>query len=69
VLDRLTVAGGETAHISAEMVSGDVTYKVHQYYLTEDDQTYVVTFSYGEDVSDEEAVDTAESILASWTWS
>jgi hypothetical protein len=69
VLDRLTVAGGETAHISAEMVSGDVTYKVHQYYLTEDDQTYVVTFSYGDDVSDEEAVDTAESILASWTWS
>jgi hypothetical protein len=67
--DRVTVADSESAHISAEMVSGDVTYRVHQYYLTNDDQTYVVTFSYGETVEDAAAIDTAESILASWSWS
>jgi hypothetical protein len=69
VHDRLTVAGGETAHVTASTSASGVNYYIHQYYLTNDDQTYVVTFSFGETVPDEEAVDIAESILASWTWS
>ncbi|HEV7951670.1 MAG TPA: hypothetical protein VGP24_18055 [Glaciihabitans sp.] len=69
VLDRLTIAEAESAHISADMSLEGVEYRVHQYYLTNDDQTYVVTFSYNVDESDEDAVEIAESVLASWSWS
>lgn len=69
VLDRVTVAGSETAHITASTSSSGVTYYIHQYYLTNDDQTYVVTFSFGESIADEDAIDISESILASWAWS
>jgi hypothetical protein len=68
VLDRVTVAGEETAHVTAVMTVSDLTYRIHQYYVTSDDQTYVVTFSAAVDVPDEESISTAESVLATWTW-
>jgi len=68
VLDRVTVAGEETAHVTAVMTVSDLTYRIHQYYVTSDDQTYVVTFSAAVDVPDEEMISTAESVLATWTW-
>jgi cytoskeletal protein RodZ len=68
VLDRVTVAGEETAHVTAVMTVSDLTYRIHQYYVTSDDQTYVVTFSAAVDVPNEEMISTAESVLATWTW-
>ncbi|WP_213816710.1 hypothetical protein [Glaciihabitans sp. dw_435] len=69
VLDRVTVAGSESAHITATMTSSGVTYRIHQYYLSTDKQTYIVTFSYGTSVPDADAIGIAESVLASWKWS
>jgi hypothetical protein len=68
VLDRLTVAGSESAHITAVMDISDLTYRIHQYYVTDDDQTYIVTFSADVAVSDDDATAVAESVLATWTW-
>jgi hypothetical protein len=68
VLDRLTVADGEAAHITAEMTSAGLTYQIHQYYVTNADQTYIFTFSFTDAVADAEAADIAESVLATWTW-
>jgi hypothetical protein len=69
VRDRVNIAGSESAHISAKATADGVSYVVHQYYPTNDDQTYVVTFSYDDTVAEADAISIAESILASWTWS
>lgn len=69
VEDRVTFGGKESAHISAGMTASGATYRIHQYYGTNNDQTYIVTFSFGTQVADTEAVEVSESILASWTWS
>lgn len=50
------------------MTSSGVTYRVHQYYVTKDKQTYIVTFSYDTSVKDADATGIAESVLASWKW-
>jgi hypothetical protein len=68
ILDRLTVAGSESAHITAVMSINGLTYRIHQYYVTNEDQTYIVTFSTDESVPDEDATGIAESVLATWTW-
>jgi hypothetical protein len=69
ILDRVTVTGIETPHISASMDSAGVSYIAHQYYLSDDDALYVVTFSFDPTTDDAAAVDVSESILASWEWS
>jgi len=68
VRPRVTVAGSESAHLTAQLSSSGVTYVFDQYYATNADQTYVITFSFSdtESQSDREAL--AESVLASWTW-
>jgi hypothetical protein len=68
VLDRMTVAGSESAHITAVMSISGLSYRIHQYYVTNEDQTYIVTFSTDESVPDEDATGIAESVLATWTW-
>jgi hypothetical protein len=68
VLGRVTVAGSESAHLTARMTAQGVEYYFHQYYPTNDGQTYVVTFSYAPSVSDADATAIADSVLASWTW-
>jgi len=68
VLDRVGVAGSETAHVTAVMTASGLTYRIHQYYVTSDDQTYVVTFSAASDLPDDQIVAIAESVLATWTW-
>jgi hypothetical protein len=69
LLDRVTVADTETVHFSAGLPSGGATYNLHQYYLSSEESGYVVTFTFDETFEDADAVDIAESILASWTWS
>ena len=69
VQERLTVADSETAHLSASLGAEGVSYLVEQYYLTNDDQTYVITFSFSDTVSDDDRTALADSVLATWTWS
>lgn len=66
--DRIEVDGNESAHLSAGMTMNDISYVIDQYYVTKDDQTYVVTFSFSDDVADADREEVAESTLATWTW-
>lgn len=68
VHDRVMVAGSESAHISAAMASEGVSYVVDQYYVSSDDQTYVVTFSFSDTVPAAERQQISESVLVTWTW-
>jgi hypothetical protein len=69
LLDRVTIAGSESAHVTALLEASGVTYRVHQYYVSNDEQTYVVTFSSSEElVTDADAVGIAESVLTTWAW-
>ncbi|MFD3443579.1 DUF308 domain-containing protein [Microbacteriaceae bacterium 4G12] len=66
--DRVTVAGSESAHITASFDFDGLEYDIHQYYLTRDDQTYIVTFSYSKSVAEADATRVAASVLTSWVW-
>lgn len=66
---RVTVGGSESAHLSAALASEGTEYVVDQFYVTEDGQTYVVTFSFSSTVSDAGRDEIARSVLASWSWS
>ncbi|GAA1136433.1 hypothetical protein GCM10009651_20600 [Microbacterium natoriense] len=66
---RQTIAGSEAAHLSAEMSGGGVTAAMEQYYLSNDEATFVVTFSFNSTVAQADRVALAESVLASWKWS
>ncbi|MDY0912948.1 hypothetical protein [Rathayibacter festucae] len=66
--DRVVVAGAESAHLSANLTASGATYAVEQYYVTDDGQTYVVTFSFSPTVDDDQREAVAESVLASWAW-
>ena len=68
VRPRLAIAGEESAHLSALFTQGGATYQIDQYYPTHDGQTYVVTFSFSQTVSQGDREDLAESVLASWAW-
>jgi hypothetical protein len=68
VLDRVSVAGSESAHLRASLSSSGVDYDIEQYYLTSGGQTYIVTFSFSSGLPDAQRVSTAESVLASWSW-
>lgn len=68
VNDRVTVAGTESAHLSAMLASGGTSYAVEQYYVSDADQTFVVTFSFSDTVPADERVRLAESVLVTWTW-
>ena len=69
VKERITIAGSESAHLSATLNSGGVDYQIEQFYLTHDGSTYIVTFSFSADVADADRDALAESVLASWEWS
>jgi hypothetical protein len=68
VRPRVGIAGEESAHLTALFGSGAVSYQIDQYYPTHDGQTYVVTFSFSEDVPEADREALADSVLASWTW-
>ena len=69
VRPRVTVAGSESAHLSAELSQSGATYLFDQYYATNAGQTYVITFSFSDTESQGDREALAESVLASWTWS
>ncbi|MEO6942604.1 MAG: hypothetical protein ABI238_01715 [Terrimesophilobacter sp.] len=66
--DRVTVAGSESAHLSAGVTSGDSTYQIEQFYLSSGGQTYVVTFSFSSTVSKADRDAVTSSVLATWSW-
>lgn len=68
VHNRVTVAGSESAHITASWNSDGLEYYIHQYYPTHNNQTYIVTFSYARSVSDIDTTRITESVLTSWAW-
>jgi hypothetical protein len=68
VKDRVSVAGAESAHVSARLATQGVEYLVEQYYVSSEDQTYVVTFSFSPDGPEGDRREVAESVLASWSW-
>lgn len=67
--ERVLVAGAESAHLSTELTNSGTTYGVEQYYVSNAEQTYVVTFSFSQTVPAEERVRIAESVLVTWVWS
>lgn len=68
VEDRVTIAGSESAHVAANLAAQGVEYRIDQYYVTADEQTYVVTFSFSTTVSEADRDEIAGSILSTWTW-
>jgi hypothetical protein len=65
---RITVAGSESAHLSALFTSGSVKYQIEQYYASHNGQTYIVTFSFSESVAESARDDIASSVLSTWLW-
>ncbi|MBO9625610.1 MAG: hypothetical protein J7484_04470 [Microbacterium sp.] len=68
VNDRVTIAGSESAHLTALMTAGGATYAIEQYYVSTADQTYIVTFSFNDTVASAERTALAESVLVTWRW-
>ncbi|SIN77281.1 hypothetical protein [Agromyces cerinus] len=68
VRERIAVSGSESPHISAGLSSNDADYLIEQYYVTQDGQTYVVTFSFSPTVSQPDRDELSESVLATWDW-
>lgn len=67
VMDRVMVAGSESAHLSAGMTAEDVEYQIEQFHVTPGDQTFVVTFSFSPSVSEADRNELAQSVLATWS--
>ena len=67
--ERITAAGNEIAHVTANATAQGVDYVVEQYALSSTDQTYLVTFSFSPEVPQSDRVALAESVLATWAWS
>lgn len=68
IRDRVTIAGGESAHLSATLAAQGTEYAIEQFYTTSDGQTYVVTFSFSPTVSQGDRDALTDSVLATWTW-
>lgn len=65
---RVQIAGTESAHLTAKLSQSGTDYLIEQYYLTQDGQTYVVTFSFSDSVPASDRTALAESVLATWAW-
>lgn len=68
VEERVTVAGSRAAHLSAVMSMNRRAYAIEQFYPTEGDQTFVVTFSFSRSVTPRGRARVTDAVLASWAW-
>lgn len=68
VRPRVTIAGSESIHVSAQM-SMSAIYWLEQYIVTHAGVAYTITFSLRQAMSQVTREALAESILATWTWS
>lgn len=67
VRDRVTIAGTESAHLTALQKGG--TYRVDQFYVIRKGEGYIITFSFSPKLSQADRDATSRSILSTWTWS
>jgi hypothetical protein len=68
VNSRVQVGGNPSAHVTGQASINDLDYTVEQYYPTDDDQAYVVTFSFSADVPAEQRMRVTDATLVSWKW-
>jgi len=68
VHDRVTVAGSESAHVTAAGSINDTDYTVEQFYPSAAGQTFVVTFSFSSSVPAGDRAEVTDAVLASWAW-
>ena len=68
VLDRVTVAGVESSHLTALLASSGSEFRVDQYYPTNAGQTFVVTFTFNDDVAEADRTALAQSVFSTWEW-
>jgi hypothetical protein len=68
VRPRVTIAGSESVHISAQMSMTGRLYWLEQYILTDAGVAYIITFSLRQAISQINREALAESVLATWTW-
>lgn len=68
VHDRVTVAGSESAHVTASASMNDTDYAIEQFYPTADGQTFVVTFSFSTSVAESDRTEVTDAVLSSWAW-
>lgn len=62
------IDGAEVPHVSATFVQDAGSYLIDQFYPSNDDQTYVVTFSFSADAPQERRDEVIDFVLSSWTW-
>ena len=68
VQDRVQIAGVASAHIIGEASVGSQDYTVEQFYPTRGDQMFIVTFSFGTNVTAKQRTEVIEASLVSWDW-
>lgn len=68
VHDRVSVAGRESAHVTAGMSLENNNYTIEQFYPVGDDETLVVTFSFSDNVEASERAEVTDAVLSTWTW-
>lgn len=69
VKDRVLVAESEAVHVTASIETAGTAYALEQYYVSDDDQTYIVTFSFSESLAAADRDAIAGSVLVTWAWS
>ncbi len=68
VRERISVAGGESAHLAATYSQDGLESAVDQFYLTNAEQTYIITFAFSTDVPREERDALTGAVLDTWRW-
>lgn len=62
------LAGEPATHVSGRLTKNRVKYVVEQYHAVQDDQVYVVTFSFSPGLGRAARQETTESVLNTWKW-
>lgn len=68
IRNRVIIAGSESAHLAAIVSIDGHENQAEQFYVSNDEQTYIVTFSFSLTVPEADRDYLAESVLKSWTW-
>jgi len=68
LLDRVEIDGVEAAAVTSVATFNGNTYAARQYFAQRGGNLYTITFQLGLDTPEDEMVETAESLLATWQW-
>jgi hypothetical protein len=66
--DRQDVDGETAVQVSSRASINDVDYFVEQYAMFHDGASYVATFSFGTNVSEDERTTLSQSVMVTWAW-